>query len=122
MPKRSRASLTLLGLNEVQEDNADAKRNKGSNHVGKFVSEVVGAPPLGDCEGGTDNQSVHPAVAQAFLAVQDQDNQQRNKESEERCLAANGRRQRAAPIRGQQRHRRQQTMLPAVVMGVPAAP
>ena len=73
----------------MQEDNADAKRNKGSYNVGQLVGEVVGAPPLGNCKGSANNQSVHPAVAQAFLAVQDQDNQQRNKESEERCLVTN---------------------------------
>lgn len=81
--------VDVLGLNKVQEDNADTKRDKGRYNVGKLVGEVVGAPPLGNCEGSADNQSVHPAVAQAFLAVQDQNNQQRNKEGEERCLVTN---------------------------------
>ena len=73
----------------MQEDNADAKRGKGSYNVGQLVGEVVGAPPLGNCEGSADNQCVHPAIAQALLAVQDQDDQQRNKEGEERSLVTN---------------------------------
>ncbi len=81
------ASLVhVLRLHEAQEDNAQAKGNERCDNVGKLVGEVVGAPPLGNSEGSADEQCLSPAVAQALLAVKDDQNQQWNNQGEQRCL------------------------------------